>query len=1258
MTEWNKAQLRVLESLNEDKNILVSAAAGSGKTAVLVERIIRSVMENKCDIDELLVVTFTRAAAAQMKAKVIKALEDVCEKGEDPSMVKQLALAENADITTIDSFCNRVVRDNFSLIGIDPAYDFYDAQEAKMLHEDILDDCFNEWYETDEEFKRLASLFMKKGMDDTKLRDAIFQIYRVSQSHADERGFFDGMRKEAEASGDEVRKLPWLVSVVDEAERFFTDAKLRLEKLREDYLPLKGLENDKLVSNLIDTISFDIDNVSGFLDAKSMEEMRLAASAKLKTFSKKNACIEAFGKDIENYASLRENIKLFFQTIPDIGEIIKEQDRNRWMTLKMIECTEVFAERLLAEKRRNRKYEFGDIAHFAYKVLRDEETGCLTPAAVELRDRYRYIYIDEYQDSNDLQEEILNSVARRDDKGNPCNVFMVGDVKQSIYRFRLAKPALFMEKSANYAEEDGDGILLNLNTNYRSRKEILEATNFIFRNLMIKEVGGIEYDDEARLNAPEKKNDAEGEEEERRILPEILLLNTKTDDGASDEDAEEGSESGASLSSLDLMNGDEAEAIMIGKRILELVDDSKDSGLGRKVNFGDITILMRTVSGAEPMIDILTGMGIPVKLDSKSGYFDASEIMTLLAVLSVIDNSRQDIPYVSVLLSEIGGFTEPELALIVTRRPLRRRYMYDMCVDFANAYRDAEDDALRKTAVKLDLVNGLIEKWKAVKSYISIAELIDRILEDTEYDVFVSSMPEGDIRLANVRMLRYRAESFEKSGFTSLFEFMRYIEKCKIHDIDFGKAEAASDAGNVVHVTTIHSSKGLEYPVVILARTAHNFNTNDLNSAVMVDSELGIAHDSYEVMENGICMSRKGIRKEIFRRIQMKEMIAEEMRLLYVAMTRAKEKLIITGNTNTTDYSKLSYNYETIISKCHALLKMLLPAVNCDGFENFFELKTMNKTEVISEYTGIKEGKRASKPEEAYARLKSKVLEIEADKPDIAVNPYNYTYPYLAAVSAPSKAAVSGIERAYTIKLEEEGKIPRRITLDPKAVEAELAQATDEEVAEPDEERFDDRDPVEEKKKDIYPGTRRGTVIHKIMELLDYSKINSLSDMDAEIDRIIEKNFFTDEDRAHLRRDMVLGFYSDDETSLFRRMKKAAERGMLYREKSFLMGMKPSEIPGLGYSEENFGDDMITVQGIVDAFFYEIGEDGQKYVTLIDYKTDRVKEATELIDRYSVQLELYALSLSRITDAKINGIIFYCFAQQQEVDCPVKLSDI
>ena len=237
-------------------------------------------------------------------------------------------------------------------------------------------------------------------------------------------------------------------------------------------------------------------------------------------------------------------------------------------------------------------------------------------------------------------------------------------------------------------------------------------------------------------------------------------------------------------------------------------------------------------------------------------------------------------------------------------------------------------------------------------------------------------------------------------------------------------------------------------------------------------------------------------------------------------------------------------------------------------------------------------------------------------------------YPYPEAVTAPSKAAVSGIERAYTIKLEEEGVIPRRITAE---------------------------QPEVPEKEDIYPGTRRGTVVHKIMELLDYSKIDSRDDLDAEIDRIMKKNFFTDEDRKHLRKDMVLGFYSDDEKSLFRRMKNAAAKGMLYREKSFLMGMKPSEIPGMGYSEESFDDDMITVQGIVDAFFYEVGEDGKKTITLIDYKTDNVKKGEELIDRYSVQLELYALSLSRITDAKINGIIFYCFKLHEEVNCPVKL---
>ena len=1227
MTDWNKAQLKVLESLKDDRNILVSAAAGSGKTAVLVERIIRSVTEKRCGIDELLVVTFTRAAAAQMKTKIIKALEKICEDGGNPHMVKQLSLAENADITTIDSFCNRVVKENFSRIGIDPAYDFYDAQEAKMLQEDILDECFENWYKEDENFSKLSGIFMKKGIDDSFLRDTIFVIYKVSQSHADEHKFFEYVRDQARASGGEIKKLTWVKKLVEQIMNIAENTILKLEKAKEFYTIFKGTELEKLADNMMQVIDADIEYVRNISLGKNLKEMRIAANEKMKTFTKKSACVEAFGPETAYYAEFRNYIKKVFQKLPDMDKIIDEQERNRWITLSLIDYTEKFAERLIEEKKRNKRFEFGDIAHFAYRVLRDSKTGELTPAAVELRDRYRYIYIDEYQDSNDLQEEILNSVARRDDEGRACNIFMVGDVKQSIYRFRLAKPKLFMDKSENYAREDGDGILLNLNTNYRSGKEILDATNFIFSMLMTKELGGIEYDDAAKLNAPEKKEDEQENSEEKPIRPELILMTDfeKDRDAVQEKESEdEDEEEDEQVKSLDLISSDEAEAFMIGKRILEFVNGSDASG--KKYNFGDITILMRTVSGTEPMVDVLTNMGIPVKLDSNSGYFDAAEIMTLLGVLAVIDNSRQDIPFTSVLLSEIGKMTEPELALVMTRRPLRRRYMYDMCLDFANAYRDSEDDELRRVAVKLDAVVTLFDKWKSVKSYISIAELIDMILDDTGYDVFVSSMPEGEIRLANVRMLRYRAEVFEKSGFTSLFDFMRYVEKCKVHDIDFGKAEARSDAGNVVHVTSIHSSKGLEYPVVILARTGHGFNLRDMQTAVIMDPEYGLAHDSYEILDNGICVKREGVKRDIFIDMQLRETMAEEMRLLYVAMTRAKERLVITGLTGQ-PFDTLHYDLG-LNPRIKAMLFMILPAINVEGFDKYFELKMFKKTDLIAEYTGRQDGERAAKPEEAYKRLKEKVAQAEAENPKKEDNPYNYRYPYPEAVTAPSKAAVSGIERAYTIKLEEEGVIPRRITAE---------------------------QPEVPEKEDIYPGTRRGTVVHKIMELLDYSKIDSRDDLDAEIDRIMKKNFFTDEDRKHLRKDMVLGFYSDDEKSLFRRMKNAAAKGMLYREKSFLMGMKPSEIPGMGYSEESFDDDMITVQGIVDAFFYEVGEDGKKTITLIDYKTDNVKRGEELIDRYSVQLELYALSLSRITDAKINGIIFYCFKLHEEVNCPVKL---
>ena len=1289
MTKWNDSQQMVLDSLEENSNVLVAAAAGSGKTAVLVERIIRSIREEKCNIDELLVVTFMKDAAAQMKAKIIKALEKLCADGGDAQLIKQLAIADRADINTIDSFCNRVVKENFSVLGIDPAFDLYDSAEAKMIHEDVLQDCFEKWYNTDPEFSKLSKLFIKRGIDDSLLRQIILKIFSVSQSYANEKGFYEKLRKEAAIEAETVGDEKWVKSVVDDVFIRVDGIREELNNMRDHYKELLESEDKEAAEMMIKMISADIDYIDCAKAFDTPDKILEYADNSLERFNGKKKCTAAFEGEVDYYDNLRKEIRTELKTLPSIEELEEEMESNRELTLQLLDYTEKYAAALISEKTKNRKYEFGDIAHFAYRILHDEETGEISPVAERLRDNYKYIYIDEYQDSNDLQEEILTSIARRDENGYPYNIFMVGDVKQSIYRFRLAKPRLFMDKFDNYKDGKTPGRLINLNMNYRSRREILEGTNFIFRNLMRREFGRIDYDIDAELKTPAEEDYLKNyppAEEGLNVggLPEIILISdaadgdedtlgagenaaAQYDSDASDGDNTEVEEDDNLTGAEDFISKEELEAVVIADKINEIVHGDEKKGISplyivnekfdserpegpdnqryRRAGYGDITILMGIVSGAENMIDIFEKKGISARLDYSKGYFDAAEIVTMVSILNVIDNSRMDIPYASVLLSSIGGLTEPELALIVTRRPKRRRYMYDMCVDFENAYIDSEETNLAEVAAKLRHINGYLNSWKEIKSFVTIAELIDRILADTNYLLFVSSMPQGNIRLSNLRMLRYKAECFEKSGFTSLFDFLRYIDKCKIHDEGFGDSGASGDIGNSVQITSIHKSKGLEYPVVILARAGKGFNDQDYKSPVIVDPEQGAAHDVYEVKESGICIKKAGIKRKCLISAMMKEDIAERMRLLYVAMTRAKEKLIITGVTSK-DNEGLGYSLGEL-GKMRNFVDMILPAVNLEGFDKHFKFTTVSKAEELKASFGDDSSKQLRDKNEVY-----EILEKEIDKEkeairkngETAVNPYEVDYPYTAAIRTVSKTAVTKLEKNYIEKksAEQESK---------ESPESQLMIVTDDgQIVESD---YRDNDVSQE---DYAAGQakaamRRGTVVHKVLELLDYSKVDSISDMDAEIDRIMARNFFTDEDRANLNRRLLHNFYSDDESSLFRRMKKASAEGCLYREKSFFMGMKPDKIPGFDLKKESFGDDIVTVQGTMDAFFYEKNPDGSLGITLVDYKTDRVRSGSELIERYSVQLYLYSVSLSMITDAKINGIIFYCLALGEEVDC-------
>ena len=1249
MTQWNESQTEVLDSLKDKKNILVSAAAGSGKTAVLVERIVRSIAEGECSIDELLVVTFMREAASQMKSKIIKALEELCADDGNEHLVKQLAICDKADITTIDGFCNRIVKDNYNAVGIDPAYDFYDNAQKDLIRSDIMDECFEQWYNEDDKFTGLSRMFMKKGYDDSDLKETIMTLFNVSQSYADQKGFFGKLKDEA--TSDNPLDASWIKYLISEINFTMEDAKKRLEDYRGIYSSVKG-DDETEAGYMLELINADMDYLDRVNNAKNISDIGMEANKDFPKFKNKAKCKAAFGKAVDEYSDFRESFRAVFKTAPDTDELKEELEKNRETTLQIIEYTEKYADKLLKEKIKNKKFEFGDIAHFAYQILHDQGTGKASKIAVNMRDTYKYIYIDEYQDSNYLQEDILNSIARTDDKGRPYNIFMVGDVKQSIYRFRLAKPALFMDKSELYEKNEDEGRLINLNVNYRSRREILEATNYLFYKLMHYDIGRIEYDDSVRLNTPEDEvyQSIFPEADEKSYVggkPEIILINGDSEDEELDEEVKR---------SRDFMSDNEMEAYLIAQRINQLIKgkpeegiqpfsvknemfnpelaESDDNSRYRNVRYGDITILMNIVAGADIMVTVLEKMGIPVTLVKNTGYFDAAEIMTMLSVLYTIDNARNDIPYTSVLLSHIGAMTEPELALVVTRRPKRRRYMYDMCHDFEMAYIDADDEELRHTAQKLARINGLIAEWRSLRSFISIPEMIDRILADTGYDIFVSSMPEGKIRLANIRMLRFKAEAFEKSGFTSLFDFIRYIEKCKMHELDFGEAGTA-DVGNSVRITSIHKSKGLEYPVVILARTGKRFNKRDEYKTVVIDADFGIAHDVYNKKPGGLCIRNKSIKKEMIKSIMDKEIISEEIRLLYVAMTRAREKLIITGVASN-DPEKASFEHEKIL-KSKSFIDMILPLYNIDDAGKYFILSVINKTDMISSIMGEGTSRRLS-DKTAYDILKRMLGSTNKDEAVEADNPYDFSYSYKAAVETESKTAVTRIERKYIEQ--------QKLSSDKTADLNEADKTTDENEA-------DITADLEERKK---AAMRRGTVAHKVMELLDYSSINSIEDMDKEIDRITALNFFNDEDRNSLNRNYIRNFYSDDEKSLFRRMKKAGEKGLLFREKAFLMGMKPHEIPGLNYKKEDFGDDMITVQGIMDAFFYEINENGEKTITIVDYKTDKVRKPEELVERYSVQLYLYAISLSMITDAKINGIIFYCFPLAAEVDCSEEIS--
>lgn len=868
---WTDEQQQVIALRN--RNILVSAAAGSGKTAVLVERILSMITDPKhpVDVDRLLIVTFTRAAAGEMKERLIRALEKRLEEmPEDEHLQQQCTLVHHALITTIDGFCAYVVKNYFYRIDLDPAFRMMEEGESRLLRTDVVQRVLEEAYvEADGEFLNFVESFAS-GKDDEKLAEFLLNLYDFSQSYPYPQEWLTACVTQYEVkTPEELADCAWMKKLEQFSQRELLAAISLLEQAavisgepEGPYMYLPMLEEELLA----------VQKIAG----ADTYGARCAQLAKLKfqrLSTKKDDAVDL--KLREKVKALRDDAKEILAglqemyVLPDEAALLEQLAGCQKHVKVLVALTLKFAQEFSAQKRSKNLLDFSDLEHFALDILMERQDGELVPtaAAAELSERFYEIMIDEYQDSNYVQEMLLNSVSRI--AAGVHNVFMVGDVKQSIYRFRQARPELFLEKYHRYTKEDSKEQKIDLHRNFRSRRQVLAGANYIFRRIMTEELGGIAYDDAAALYPgaayPDGVQDA---------ATEVLLLRTDSElleDERSRETARE------------------LEARAIGNRIRELVGQEpvldKESGEYRPAQYKDCVILLRATTGwAETFAQVLNGMGIPAYSASKTGYFSALEVVTVLNYLNICDNPRQEIPFTAVLYSPIGGCSARELA--VMKAAAGELPIYEACRWYAA---NGEEHSLRE---KLEKFLALLDELRGCVGYTPVHELVELVLERTGYGSYAAAMPGGEQREANLKMLVEQAIAFEGTSYRGLFNFIRYIEKLQKYQVDYGEVSVTGENADTVRIMSIHKSKGLEFPVVFVAGMGKRFNQQDSRQMLVLHSGLGVGMDEVDPLMR---TKRATLPKQIIKRELKLESLAEELRILYVALTRAKERLILTG---------------------------------------------------------------------------------------------------------------------------------------------------------------------------------------------------------------------------------------------------------------------------------------------------------------------------------------------------------------------------
>lgn len=1216
---WTKEQKQVIEL--RGRNILVSAAAGSGKTAVLVERIITMLTKDAdpVSVDQLLIVTFTEAAAAEMKERIRTAIERKLEEYPENEHLKQQAtLIHNAQITTIHSFCLSVIRDHFHTIDLDPGFRIGEEGELKLLWQDVLDALLEEQYRLARpEFLDFVSAY-GGTRNDKRLNDLILKIYEFSRGYPDSEGWLrDCMSAYQAETAEELEKSAYVRLIMENTGRCLKEAKellvRALDLCREPDGP--AVYETAILTDLQMIEDFcSADTFSGVNEKMQKPAwMRLPANRDKTVSEEKSGRVKLLREEVKELVG-ELSAQYFYQ---ETGGYLSDLKLCRDYMEVLAGLVREFVASFEAEKRKKDMIDFSDMEQYALRILTKKEEGGLVPSAVagEYQQQFKEIMIDEYQDSNLIQEAILTSISTV--RKGRYNIFMVGDVKQSIYRFRLSRPELFMEKFDTYRTEDNEKQRIDLHKNFRSRGEVLDSINYIFRQIMTRGLGGIAYDDEAALYAGAGYPDAEKAGVNART--EVLVIDSNTENAASGgRDSNSGSPGGAS--EFPVLSERELEARAIAGRIRSLLKEhrvvDKETGTFRPVRYSDIVILTRSVKGfADVFAEVLNKEGIPASAGTREGYFETQEIGVLLDYLRVLDNWQQDIPLAAVLSSPFGGLNEEELAVIKSGYKELPFYEAVFC------YRaEGQDEGIRK---KLEKCLGELEAFRKKVPYTPVHELLRKILSDTGYGDFVSAMPGGAQRRANLDMLSEKAKAFESASYKGLFHFIRYIGQLRKYDVDYGEAALEDEQSDTVRIMTIHKSKGLEFPVVFAAGMGKRFNMQDARSSVVLHQSLGVGLDAVnlDARTKSPSLVKKVIQKE-----EALDSLGEELRVLYVALTRAKEKLILTGTVsnpekklegfrmiNEQEEEALSFG---MLSKASTYWDWILPALTRLTPEVPIDYHVLTFEDLVREEVA----------EETAGRITKSVLEnwnvertYDEETRKMLKEQFGFSYAYENSRSQKLKFTVSELKkRAHLQEIMEDGasgesgellyEEPEVIPLIPKFLKEE------EELS----------------------GASRGTAYHRFLELLDFKEEYTKESLIKAVDAFSESGKMTEEMAACIRPADILGFLNSRSG---KRMRECALRGTLRRERPFVMGIDAKEI----YPQEEEGE-MLLVQGIIDVYFEE--PDG---ITVLDYKTDKVRRAEELAEKYHAQLDYYAKALERVTNKKVKEKIIYSFTLGEEI---------